>query len=459
MGLDDGAAVFGHKLPGGGALVSVPDYLNMVKGKVVGVDISALEHGLCQSRDVQQILAIDPRNSVVYPIANLLSTFIKAKSLFEASSIIFVYDPKRLKCHHCGDCKAEYDAAYATKCDITGRNKRGVAAESALDAYKNALAAYLEATAGTDEAHSARDMEEGDKDPLKETFDAWVKAADTCTTSVEEAVRHFVVEWNTKVHEARALAQKGGGGGVALPAKSQTENWAKRPLIHCVASPVEADDQLAYFVRCGLIHLIISVDSDFVCMRGLPLLTTKSAVNRVKYGATLRQYSKDSVIARARVLFSIPDDEECDLEMACYLFTAMSCATGNDYVLKSCSVAAATPIICAHLAEYRRTRVWPGSWTLGATLYELNHADRVKRKSKDKYPTKAAFVTAFREAFEIYNVGRQWVRGVVASCVQRSYVGVRARLRVESGWVCECASRVSYCCPGIRRIDSVHRRV
>jgi hypothetical protein len=179
--------VFGHKLPGGGALVSVPDYLNMVKGKVVGVDISALEHGLCQSRDVQQILAIDPRNSVVYPIANLLSTFIKAKSLFEALSIIFVYDPKRLNCHHCGDCKAEYDDAYAIKCDITGRNKRGVAAESALDAYKNALAAYLEATAGTDEAHSARDMEGGDKDPLKETFDAWVKAADTCTISVEEA--------------------------------------------------------------------------------------------------------------------------------------------------------------------------------------------------------------------------------------------------------------------------------
>ena len=26
MGLDDGAAVFGHKLSGGGALVSVPDY-------------------------------------------------------------------------------------------------------------------------------------------------------------------------------------------------------------------------------------------------------------------------------------------------------------------------------------------------------------------------------------------------------------------------------------------------
>ena len=71
---------------------------------------------------------------------------------------------------------------------------------------------------------------------------------------------HFFVEWNVKVNEARALATKGGGGGVAPPAKSQTENWAQRPLIHCVASPVEADDQLAYIVRCGLIHLIIQVD-------------------------------------------------------------------------------------------------------------------------------------------------------------------------------------------------------
>ncbi len=52
MGLDDGAAVFGHKLPGGDALVSVPNFLNLVKGKVVGIDLSALEHGLCQSRDV-----------------------------------------------------------------------------------------------------------------------------------------------------------------------------------------------------------------------------------------------------------------------------------------------------------------------------------------------------------------------------------------------------------------------
>ena len=329
MGLHDGAAVFGHKLAGGGALVSVPDYLLLVKDKVVGIDVSTLHHGLCQSNDIQQMQAVDPRNSVVYPVANLLNTYFKAKALDQARSVIAVFDPKRLNCHHCGQCQETYEAAYATKCDITGRDSRGVAAAAATEAYTKALATYNEATDCTDDTHSARNIEGADNDPLKQAFDTWVKAADTCTSSVEEAVRHFFAEWNVKVTEARALATKGGGGGVALPAKSQTENWAKRPLIHCVASPVEADDQLAYFVRCGLVDLVISVDTDFICMRGLPLLATKSAISRVKYGSSLRQYSKDSVIARARVLFGMEDDDECDLDTAsrtaCYHRPWRSC--------------------------------------------------------------------------------------------------------------------------------------
>jgi hypothetical protein len=193
---------------------------------------------------------------------------------------------------------------------------------------------------------------------------------------------------------------------------------------------VEADDQLAYFVRCGLVDLVISVDTDFICMRGLPLLATKSAISRVKYGSTLRQYSKNSVIARARVLFGMEDDDECDLDTACYLFTAMSCATGNDYVLKSCSVATATTIICAHLAERRRTGVWPGAASLADQVYERNHDDNVKRKSKDKYRTKAAFIAAFREAFDVYNNGRQWVRASHPPRSQSNMDDVCARLSV-----------------------------
>ena len=119
MGLHDGAEVFGHKLPGGGALVNVPDYLRLVKDKVVGIDLSTLLHGLCQSKDIQQMQAVDPRNSVVYPVANLLNTYFKAKALDQARSIIAVCDPKRLNCHHCSQCQETYEAAYATKCDIT----------------------------------------------------------------------------------------------------------------------------------------------------------------------------------------------------------------------------------------------------------------------------------------------------------------------------------------------------
>ena len=102
MGLHDGAAVFGHKQPGGGALVNVPGYLHLVKDKVVGIDLSTLLHGLCQSKDIQQF---DPRNSLVHPLANLLSMYFKAKALDEAKAIVAVFDPNRLNWHHCGECK------------------------------------------------------------------------------------------------------------------------------------------------------------------------------------------------------------------------------------------------------------------------------------------------------------------------------------------------------------------
>ena len=40
--------------------------------------------------------------------------------------------------HHCGQCQETYEAAYATKCDITRRAHRGVAAAAAEEAYTKA---------------------------------------------------------------------------------------------------------------------------------------------------------------------------------------------------------------------------------------------------------------------------------------------------------------------------------
>ncbi len=68
------------------------------------------------------------------------------------------------------------------------------------------------------------------------------KAADTCTSSsVEEAVRHFFVEWNVKVYEARALATEAGGGGVTLTAKLQEDGAATGMARH--KAMVAADRQ------------------------------------------------------------------------------------------------------------------------------------------------------------------------------------------------------------------------
>ena len=61
-------------------------------------------------------------------------------------------------------------------------------------------------------------------------------------------------EWNDKVREARALAAK----GVAVPKKSEEQGWAQRPLIHCIGSPVEVDGQLGYFVRVGLVQVVLA---------------------------------------------------------------------------------------------------------------------------------------------------------------------------------------------------------
>jgi hypothetical protein len=44
-----------------------------------------LLRGLCQSQDVQQMQAIDSRNSVAFPIANLLSKFMSSRRTSSAS--------------------------------------------------------------------------------------------------------------------------------------------------------------------------------------------------------------------------------------------------------------------------------------------------------------------------------------------------------------------------------------
>ena len=249
MGFKNGAVVFGH----GGAdtalrRVGVKGYEDMVKGAVVGVDASCLLHGPLRTVDVQQVLTVDPHNSVRYLVASTLSDFMKAKLLATVRAVFLVFDPKRRNAHHCEDCKSKYTTAYAKKCSCTSRGGAQGRADKARAAYAVALAAFNNEISVDPEDAELRDNA-GRR--LSAAFKTLMAATDTVTQTLEDAVLHFAGEWNDKVLEARTLAAK----GVAVPKKSEEQDWGARPLIHCINSPVEADDQLAYFVRVGLVQV------------------------------------------------------------------------------------------------------------------------------------------------------------------------------------------------------------
>jgi hypothetical protein len=145
LGFKNGAVVFGH----GGAdtalrRVGVKGYEDMIKGAVVGVDASCLLHGPLSTVDVQQVLTVDPHNSVYYLVASTLSDFMKAKLLATARAVFLVFDQKRCNAHHCEDCKSKYITAYAKKCSCTSRGGAQGRADKARAAYTVALAAFNE---------------------------------------------------------------------------------------------------------------------------------------------------------------------------------------------------------------------------------------------------------------------------------------------------------------------------
>ena len=297
MGFKHGKVVFGHDGTNSALRrVGVKGYAEMIKGAVVGIDLSSLLHGPLSTVDVKQVLTVNGGNSVLYLVASTLSDIFKAKLLDTARAIFLVCDPKRRDAHHCEACKGKYTTAYAKKCSCTGRNGAQGRTDKARAAYTAALAAFNEEISDDPDDQELRDAA-GER--LSAAFKKLMAATDTVTHALEDAVLHFAGEWNDKVREARALAAK----GVAVPKKSEEQDWAHRPLIHCIGSPVEADDQLGYFVRVGLVQVVLATDTDLVCNGGLPCVAKGGVNNKAAVGKTpIFVYTKDSATERARLL-------------------------------------------------------------------------------------------------------------------------------------------------------------
>lgn len=349
-------------------------------------------------------------NSVLYLVASTLSDIFKAKLLDTARAIFLVCDPKRRDAHHCEACKGKYTTAYAKKCSCTGRNGAQGRTDKARAAYTAALAAFNEEISDDPDDQELRDAA-GER--LSAAFKKLMAATDTVTHALEDAVLHFAGEWNDKVREARALAAK----GVALPKKSEEQGWAQRPFIYCIGSPVEADDQLGYYVRVGLVQVVLATDTDFVCNGGLPCVAKGGVNNKTAVGKTpIFVYTKDSVTERARLLFRVQPQVNFDYDAARFLLTCLSNATGNDYMFASCPVVVASEIIAVQYTEFLAGRLsspLPSEeWLrqLSAAIFAKNHSDERPRTSKEKYLTAEAYAIEFIEAHRIYFRGRQYVR-------------------------------------------------
>ena len=184
MGFKHGKVVFVHDGTNSALRrVGVKGYAEMIKGAVVGIDLSSLLHGPLSTVDVKQVLTVNGGNSVRYLVASTLSDIFKAKLLATARAICLVCDPKRHDAHHCEDCKSKYTTAYAKKCSCTSRNGAQGRTDKARAAYTAALAAFNEEIGEDPDDQELRDAA-GER--LSAAFKKLMAATDTVNHALED---------------------------------------------------------------------------------------------------------------------------------------------------------------------------------------------------------------------------------------------------------------------------------
>jgi len=174
------------------------------------------------------------------------------------------------------------------------------------------------------DAEARQKMGEG----LEADFYASFKDANAVTPGLHSAFVAWVHAYQIRVHNARAMMADTRN---VSSRSERTANVAKEfpesswPDICCVNSPVEADDQLGYLYRCGLVDVVFATDSDLVAM-GCYSMVSRGFLN-VNRSVKPKGFTEESIFARVREIFdiqssqwrSIKDKREFDL---CALYFA-----------------------------------------------------------------------------------------------------------------------------------------
>ena len=105
----------------------------------------------------------------------------------------------------------------------------------------------------------------------------------------------------------------------------------------CFNSPIEADDQLAYFYRCGFIDVILTIDSDLLAL-GCFHFVTDGIMSASPKPPRARGFTEERLVARGVKIFKIEarlagsTSPPALRDFLRQLFCCLSCLVGNDYV-------------------------------------------------------------------------------------------------------------------------------
>jgi len=396
----------------------------VVGKRVVGVDISVLFHSLFGDKtEVRQILSVNQEASVFYFVGQRLNKWFKDRQLYHAKAIIFVHDPKLANQFHCGSCKKKYKEDIAIKYKVSGRDATTANNKVHFQTWIKERDEFLSLD---EHERNANEVES-----LRRCFhNKVVKKSNVVTQALHNAFITWVHQYNIDVENAKILQNDHKTKG--KKASTTTTEQATWPTMVCVNSPVEADDQLGYFHECGLVEVILTVDSDLIAL-GCFDIVTKGLTSPNKQ-AVPRGYTTKTVMDRGMKLFAIDKNErdwrvkniKSQLEYIRTLFCFLSCIVGNDYVKTAFkpksreSTATSTDTIYAEnvVADFAK-RV--GRNHLDSSLAKTLAAEvwtSVQQRSTPKqqaaktgilrYGTSDKYIAAFQRAFMIYRSGRRW---------------------------------------------------
>lgn len=420
MGIKEGRRIVGEPVSFGlpNPIGGGPNYF---KDKCVAVDLSVIFHSLFNcNTEAYQLLCASPTSSVQLLVAKAMNEWIIRRGLHQAKLVIFVYDPALIKKPHCEKCQEASKQNLNLKYDITGRNKLIKKRKESMELWKAQVAQFNAVKAGEPTYYEQFEKK------LKKQWLEHIKHTNIVNQSLHEGFLFWIGHCNQKRKNGIALQEKDIGGTNVAKKKinfgDAKKNKAKWPLLICINSPFEADDQLAHLYKQGLADVIITCDLDLLAFGCFNVVRTKLS------GGHLVGYTDSSIIKNVAQAFGITEQsnsffhqlskEEKHAEIRMLLCFA-SCIQGNDYIKTALS-----PSVIQTKSSKKFLTEWYNKKRQKQALDELQIINNVfdvagqvweyilpfKRKKTfvDFYKTGDAYMQSFYKAFKIYHHSKRY---------------------------------------------------